>query len=92
MPRIIEAVCSSCLFSKRLVRKWRGGDARLRRPRVSEWADAEGPVLIPEGEKDADRLVAVGLLATCNPGGAGKWSRGFAPHFQDRDVPNVVWV
>jgi len=32
-------------------------------------------VFIVEGEKDADRLAALGLVATCNPGGAGKWSR-----------------
>jgi putative DNA primase/helicase len=30
-------------------------------------------VFIPEGEKDADRLVSEGLTATCNPGGAGNW-------------------
>jgi hypothetical protein len=54
--------------------------------RLDEWHDAEAPVLVAEGEKDADRLAATGLLATCNPGGAGKWLRGFAPYFQDRDV------
>lgn len=32
-------------------------------------------VHIVEGEKDADRLAGVGLVATCNPGGAGKWSK-----------------
>jgi hypothetical protein len=36
-------------------------------------ADAEEVVWICEGEKDADRLGALGLLATCNPMGAGKW-------------------
>lgn len=30
---------------------------------------------IVEGEKDVDRLVSVGLLATCNAGGAGKWGK-----------------
>jgi len=30
-------------------------------------------VFVVEGEKDADNLVALGLAATCNPGGAGKW-------------------
>lgn len=29
---------------------------------------------IPEGEKDADNLAALGLVATTNPGGASKWS------------------
>ncbi len=32
-------------------------------------------VWVVEGEKDADRLASVGLLATTNPGGAGKWSK-----------------
>lgn len=32
-------------------------------------------VWIAEGEKDVDRLVAFGVTATCNPGGAGKWDR-----------------
>src|SRR5258708_35877753 len=30
-------------------------------------------VLIPEGEKCADALRALGLLATTNPNGAGNW-------------------
>ena len=33
----------------------------------------QATVYIPEGEKDADRLAALGLPATCNSGGAGKW-------------------
>ena len=32
------------------------------------------PVYICEGEKDCERLASLGLVATCNPGGAGKWS------------------
>jgi hypothetical protein len=39
---------------------------------------AAGPdeyVFVAEGEKDADRLSSVGLIATCNPGGAGKWNK-----------------
>lgn len=31
------------------------------------------PVFIVEGEKDADSLAALGLVATTNPNGAGKW-------------------
>lgn len=30
-------------------------------------------IYIVEGEKDADNLAALGLVATCNAGGAGKW-------------------
>ena len=36
-------------------------------------ADLEQPVYICEGEKDVDRLMAEGLLATCNSGGAANW-------------------
>ncbi len=40
-------------------------------------APADAVVYVVEGEKDADRIVATGLVATTNPGGAGKWSPAF---------------
>lgn len=43
-------------------------------------------VFIAEGEKDVDRLFAEGLLATCNVGGAGKWSPAFGTYFDGRKV------
>jgi len=36
-------------------------------------ADPSKPVFVVEGEKDADRLWAVGMPATTSPMGAGKW-------------------
>jgi len=36
-------------------------------------ADPSETVFVPEGEKDVDRLVRLGLVATTNPEGAGKW-------------------
>jgi DNA polymerase I-like protein with 3'-5' exonuclease and polymerase domains len=36
-------------------------------------APVSEPVWICEGEKDADNVAALGLIATTNPGGAGKW-------------------
>ena len=44
------------------------------------------PVFIPEGEKDVERLRALGLVATCNPGGAGRWRASFATWLRGRDV------
>ena len=39
------------------------------------WEAAAGePVIVVEGEKDVDRLIGLGFVATCNLGGAGKWS------------------
>ena len=34
-------------------------------------------VLIVEGEKDCEKARKLGLVATCNPGGAGKWLEEF---------------
>jgi hypothetical protein len=53
-----------------------------RLPELLEGIKADRWVLIPEGEKDVDRLRTAGFVATCNAGGAGKWrsewSRMFA--------------
>jgi putative DNA primase/helicase len=38
-------------------------------------ADPAQWVFIVEGEKDVDNLRAAGLVATCNPMGAGKWGK-----------------
>jgi len=59
-------------------RGWENGLDGTRRvlyrlPALLE-ADAEDPVFIVEGEKDADNLSELGLVATTNPGGAGKWN------------------
>jgi predicted P-loop ATPase len=49
-------------------------------------ADPARAVLIPEGEKDVDRLRELGFVATCNPGGAGKWSWTYSPALAGRRV------
>jgi hypothetical protein len=49
-------------------------------------ADPKRLVLIVEGEKDADRLAALGCIATTNAGGAGKWRPEYNEHFRGRYV------
>jgi hypothetical protein len=49
-------------------------------------ASGDVPVLIPEGEKDVDRLHDEGQVATCNIGGAGKWRPEYAEQFRDKHV------
>ena len=44
------------------------------------------PVLIVEGEKDADNLLAAGFAATTNSGGAGKWTADLNRYFEGRDI------
>lgn len=43
-------------------------------------------IYIAEGEKDVDALAVLGIPATCNAGGAGKWPEGLAEHFKGADV------
>jgi len=43
-------------------------------------------VFIVEGEKDADALAALGLAATCNAQGAGKWRPEYNRHFAGKRV------
>ena len=43
-------------------------------------------VFVVEGEKDVDRLIKVGLIATTNPGGAGKWRREYERYLKRRKV------
>src|SRR5579875_3111937 len=43
-------------------------------------------VHVVEGEKDVLALEKLGLVATCNPGGAGKWRQDFAQYFRGADV------
>lgn len=44
-----------------------------RLPEIIAAVEAGKVVYLVEGEKDADRLAKLGLPATCNPHGAGKW-------------------
>lgn len=43
-------------------------------------------MLIVEGEKDVDKLWAMGVPATTNLGGAGKWTEELTPYFLDYDI------
>ena len=67
-----------------------------RLPEVIAQAQAGLTVIVVEGEKDADNLAAIGAVATCNVGGAGKWSDDYTKHLRgasevvvisDRDEP-----
>lgn len=49
-------------------------------------AAPDAVVFVVEGEKDADRLASLGLVGTCNAGGAGKWTDAHATHLSGRRV------
>jgi RecA-family ATPase/5S rRNA maturation endonuclease (ribonuclease M5) len=46
----------------------------------------DAPIFIVEGEKAAERLIKLGLVATTSHGGAGKWSDALARYFEGRNV------
>lgn len=43
-------------------------------------------IIIPEGEKDVDRLRTEGFTATCNPMGAGKWRDSYSEALRGADL------
>lgn len=49
-------------------------------------ARSNDPVWIVEGEKDVECLRQAGLLATTNPGGAGKWKDSYSESLRGRRI------
>lgn len=47
---------------------------------------ASESILICEGEKDCETARRFGLVATCNPGGAGKWRDDYAKFLRGKQV------
>lgn len=45
-----------------------------------------GNVLVCEGEKDVEASRSRGFVATCNPGGAGKWRPEYSESLRGKDV------
>lgn len=57
-----------------------------RLPEVLAAVKSGIPIVVVEGEKDADRLRSEGLVATCNPGGAGRWQDEYSGYFAGAQV------
>jgi hypothetical protein len=58
----------------------------FRLPELVEAIGSGRTVYVVEGEKDVLRLATLGLTATCNAGGAGKWKAELNEHFRGADV------
>ena len=52
---------------------------------LSEVLKAKSVILV-EGEKDVETLKGIGLTATCNPMGAGKWRPEYNEYFKNKRV------
>lgn len=72
---------------------WRLGDTRrvlYRLPQIVACVRGGREVFICEGEKDVHTLVAQGLEATCNPGGAGKWRAEYSETLREAVVTIIA--
>lgn len=68
---------------------WNLKDVRrvlYRLPAVLAAVEAGEPVVVVEGEKDVEALERAGVVATCNPMGAGKWRTEYAETLRGADV------
>jgi hypothetical protein len=68
---------------------WRLGDVRRVLYRLPE-LQQQPVVYVVEGEKDADRLHDLGLPATTNAGGAGKWRDEYTTQLRTASINAVV--
>lgn len=55
-------------------------------PRLVDPELVDETVFLAEGERDAENLIAIGLLATTNVGGAGKWLPAYSEALRRRHV------
>jgi putative DNA primase/helicase len=47
---------------------------------------AANDVVVPEGERDCNNARTLGFVATCNPGGAGKWREEFSEVLRGKNI------
>lgn len=55
-------------------------------PEIQQAITLKQPIYLVEGEKDVETLRALGLVATCNRGGAMKWDDSYTVELQGADV------
>lgn len=79
--------------SKKSGWNWKLGDVRrvpYRLPKLLEALETGSRIWIVEGEKDVQSLEHKGEVATCCPGGAGKWKAEYDGFFVEADVTIVA--
>jgi len=59
-------------------------------PEVIQAVQDGRTIFIAEGEKDVDNLQQLGLVATCNPMGAGKWQVSYSESLKGANVIIIV--
>ena len=96
--RALFQVCRTALkqFPQRRpgsARRWGIGNVRrvpYHLPQLLEAVRAGRVVHVVEGEKDVEAIERAGGVATCNPGGAGKWREQYDEPFRGAEVVIVA--
>ncbi len=73
--------------------EWKLGDTRrvlYRLPKLREAIQRGEDIMVPEGEWDVAALEELGVVATCNPGGAGKWRREYSEALRGAKVTVIA--
>lgn len=65
--------------------EWSAKGCRLVPYRLPDLLKCGAPLIL-EGEKDCDRAAKIGIFATCNAMGAGKWRAEYNEHFRGKEV------
>lgn len=60
-----------------------------RLPELLQGVKDSKPILLLEGEKDVDRAIVMGFVATTFVGGAGKWRDEYSEYFRGADVVSI---
>lgn len=69
---------------------WGLGDTRRVLYRLPAIVESERAIWVVEGEKDVHALERLGFVATCAPGGAGKWREEYSDTLADK--PHILIV
>ena len=84
-----EKKISYCQYDYNLKPVWNLNGVTLipyRLPELIQALSQKETIFIPEGEKDVDNLLKIGLSATTNPFGAGKWKKSYNKYLMEANV------
>lgn len=88
LSQLVRFIPKSFCWRHRVNGKWVWNVEGVRRVlyHLPEVNRSSGPIYIFEGEKDVDNARTLGLVATCNPGGAGKWRPEYSETLRGKAV------
>ena len=85
-----QAISAAALeWARQLGLEYAGEPVPFQLPELLEAIANEYTAFVVEGEKDVESLARIGIVATCNAGGAGKWKKAHSDYLKGADVVNI---